>query len=452
MRRLFVWYGTALASVVLVAMLVPLGLLASSLAHDRAVEQARQEAQGLGVIAGTGSRGQLRDSVEAVNTGARRTTVFLPGGDVVGDAAARSASVRLAARGHAFTANTTGGVEVLVPVAGATGVTVIRTFVPDSLLNQGVHSAWFTLGSVGVVLLTAAVVAGAVIARRLSRSVTELAHVADRVGAGDLSATIAPSGPAEVASVGRVLNGLGSRITSMLAHERELAADLSHRLRTPVTALRLDVEGLADPAERERMSGHIDALVEAVDAAVLAARSPLREDAEVRCDATAVVSDRARFWAVLADETARSLDVDVPDRSVEVPVRAADLGAALDALIDNVFGHTPDGTAFTVAVRPQPDGTVQVVVEDEGAGLVEPSLAERGRSGAGSTGIGLDVARRTARGGGGDVAVEARPGRAGTRVVMTFGAVQAPPTASNRTSDTRETRGLGRSGETLAES
>ena len=65
MRRLLVVYGTALAAALLVAFLVPLGLLASSLAHDRAVETARQEAQGLTVLANTASRSQLRDAVDA---------------------------------------------------------------------------------------------------------------------------------------------------------------------------------------------------------------------------------------------------------------------------------------------------------------------------------------------------------------------------------------------------
>jgi signal transduction histidine kinase len=419
MRRLLVVYGTALAAALLVAFLVPLGLLASSLAHDRAVEAARQEAQGLTVLANYANRARLRDALAAVNTGPRQVTVFLPGGRRLGYPMPRTPSVDLAARGQAFTASAPGGVELLLPVGGAGGVAVIRSFVPDALLTKGVHAAWLTLGVVGLLLLMAAVVAGDRIATRLSRSVQQLADVAERVGSGDLNATVTTAGPSEVVSVGRVLNSLGARIAQMLADERELGAELSHRLRTPVTALRLDVESLRDPQERERMTEHVDHLVEAIDAAVSAARHPAHERRGGRCDALTVITDRTSFWSVLADETERVLRVDVPAERCEVPVSADELGAALDALIDNVFSHTPDGTAFAVVVTRTPEGGVEVVVEDDGPGLATSALAERGRSGGRSTGIGLDVARRTALEAGGAFRVE-RSASGGARIAMSY--------------------------------
>ncbi len=420
MRRLLVLYGATLTSAVLVALLLPLGVLAQSLAHDRAVEAARQEAQGLAVVANTGAAGKLRDAVDQIDTGPRQTTVFLPDGTAIGPSTQRTPSVELAAQGRAFTASTEGGVEVLLPVGGADGgVTVIRTFVPDVLLKEGVRTAWLTLAGTGALLLLAAVLVGGWIASRLSRSVRDLARVADRVGAGDLTATVTPAGPPEVAAVGRVLNGLGVRITQMLADERELGGDLSHRLRTPVTALRLDVETLQDPAERDRMTEHVDDLVAAIDAAVTAARHPSHVRRPGSCDAAAVVRERSKFWRVLADETHRPLIVDVPAGPMLVPVAAAELGAALDALIDNVFGHTPAPTGFALRVSAAPDRRVLVVVEDDGPGLAAPGLVERGRSGAGSTGIGLDVARRTARQAGGDVLLETSA-LGGARIVMVF--------------------------------
>jgi signal transduction histidine kinase len=266
------------------------------------------------------------------------------------------------------------------------------------------------------------VVVGDRIAGRLSRSVSELAVVAQKVGSGDLRATVTPAGPREVASVGRVLNHLGARIAAMLADERRLEADLSHRLRTPVTALRLDVESLRDPEERRQMAGHVDNLIAAVDAAVEAARHPAHVQADEWCDAVRVVSDRARFWGVLADETERPLQVEVPSGPAVVPVSANDLGAALDALLDNVFSHTRPRTPFALRVRKSATGTTEVVVEDSGPGLA-PESAQRGVSGAGSTGIGLDVARRTALQGGGAFRVE-ESASGGARIVLTF----EPPT------------------------
>lgn len=419
MRRLLVVYGTALTTVVLVAFLIPLGLLARSLAHDRAVDAARQEAQGLTVIVTNTGVSRLREAVDAVNDGPRQTTVFLPNGTVLGAEADESASVRLAAEGRSFTASTDGGVELLVPVAGAKGIVVIRTFVPDELLTSGVKEAWTTLALVGAALLLGAVVVGDRIASRLSRSVRDLADVAERVGSGDLDATVTPAGPPEIQSVGRVLNSLGARIGVMLSDERELGADLSHRLRTPVTALRLDVESLHDDAERERMTAHVDNLAQAVDAAVRAARHPAHVRAAGECDAVAVVTERSAFWSVLAEETGRPFHVDVPGSGVVVPVAAAELGAALDALVDNVFSHTPESTAFGFRIAVTASGGAEIAVEDDGPGLSAAWLAERGVSGAGSTGIGLDVARRTAQGGGGELRVEASAS-GGARVVLAF--------------------------------
>jgi signal transduction histidine kinase len=299
-------------------------------------------------------------------------------------------------------------------VVDAAGTTVVRTLVPDAELRAGVREAWLVLAAVGLVLLGGTALAGDRVAARLSRSVRDLSGVAGRLGAGDLGARVEPSGPPEVERVGRVLNSLGARVTGLLAAERELVADLSHRLRTPITALRLDVDLLTDPGERARMTGHVDQLVEAVDALVRTAREPGERDRVLRCDAAAVVRDRARFWSVLALAQGRSLTLDVPDAPAPVAVSADVLGAALDVLVDNVLTHTPEGAGFRLAVR---DGDpVVLVVEDAGPGL-DPDDVARGRSGAGSTGLGLDVARRTAQDAGGRLAVD-RGELGGARVTL----------------------------------
>lgn len=425
MRRLLVVYGLAMTSVVLIAFLIPLGLLARNLAHDRALSAGRQDAQSVAVFAGGGTAddARLEAAVLAVNGAQRRTTVFRPDGSVVGAPAEKSPATSLAAVGRAFTAHTPGGIEVLLPVGGTEGVAVVRTFVPDAELMSGVQQAWWVLAGVGAVLMAATAVAGDRIASRLSRSVLDLSEVAGRLGGGDLTARVEPSGPREVASVGRVLNGLGARVAGLLASERELVADLSHRLRTPITALRLDVDLLADPVERDRMSVHVDDLVEAVDALIWTARHPAVEAPASRCDAARVVRDRAQFWGVLAVDQGRDLRVHVPDGPVDVAVAAEALGVALDVLVDNVFSHTPPGTAFTLEVHPgdaQTDakgGVARVVVEDDGPGFPAGDVVGRGRSGAGSTGLGLDVARRTAESAGGRLVLGAGAA-GGARVVL----------------------------------
>jgi signal transduction histidine kinase len=91
----------------------------------------------------------------------------------------------------------------------------------------------------------------------------------------------------------------------------------------------------------------------------------------------------------------------------------------IDALIENVFSHTPVGTAFTLSLGVQGD-LIQLVVEDEGPGFSdEEGVLMRGASFGGSTGLGLDIARRLAVSCGGDLRLETRPA-GGARVVVSM--------------------------------
>jgi signal transduction histidine kinase len=90
----------------------------------------------------------------------------------------------------------------------------------------------------------------------------------------------------------------------------------------------------------------------------------------------------------------------LPIGQIRVRASEADLAAALDALLENVFAHTPDGTPMCVEVSRLTDGGGRVVISDGGPGL-NAVAAGRGVSAVGSTGLGMDIARRTAEAAGG---------------------------------------------------
>jgi signal transduction histidine kinase len=221
-----------------------------------------------------------------------------------------------------------------------------------------------------------------------------------------------------VAALATVVNRLAGRIRGLLAAERELVADLSHRLRTPITALRLDSEGLRDPEEADRLGADVDALERAVDEVIRDARRPA-DERTTGCDAAAVVRDRTAFWSVLAEDQGRVVRDEVVAGEVPVGVAPADLAAAVDGLLANVLAHTPEGTAFTVRLERRTGGGARLAVEDDGPGL-RPEAIERGRSGAGSTGLGLDIARRTAEASGGRLLLGRGPA-GGAAVVLELG-------------------------------
>jgi signal transduction histidine kinase len=119
------------------------------------------------------------------------------------------------------------------------------------------------------------------------------------------------------------------------------------------------------------------------------------------CDAVEVTRQRAAFWEPLFEDQGRELALDLPDQPAMVRSSAEDLGAALDALVENVVAHTPDGTPARITLTRTETG-VRIVVADEGPGI-PLGAGERGRSDRGSTGLGLDIARRCAEAAGGNL-------------------------------------------------
>jgi signal transduction histidine kinase len=190
---------------------------------------------------------------------------------------------------------------------------------------------------------------------------------------------------------------MANRVTQLLAAERELAADLSHRLRTPLTALKLSLDQLGPQAEPGRQA--LARLEGEVDTIIAAARRPSR--AARSCDAAEVLRERLTFWSALAEDQRRPWELVGATLPVRVPVPAGELTAVVDALLGNVFRHTAEGTAFGVTLHEGQD-TVGILIADAGPGIADPDSAmERGSSGSGSTGLGLDIARRLAESTGG---------------------------------------------------
>lgn len=418
MRRQLAILVAATTSLVLIAFVVPLGYLLQQVAADRAVNAATREAEGLAPVVATVDRKVLELTLAQVagdDAEDYPLTVFLPDGTVLGEPAERSASVDVAAGGKSLVVDTGHGREVLVAVQGLrSGTAVVRGFVPDAAMHRGVYRAWAILGALGMALLALSILVADRLARSLVHPMRELAEVSHRLGSGDLAARTRPGGPEELRSVGHALNSLAGRIGELLASERETVADLSHRLRTPLTALRLDAESLDDPAESARVSEDLDSLTRTVDEVIHEARRPVREGVRAQCDAAAVVAERLHFWSVLAEEEGREVTARVAPGPAPVRLSEPDLSTALDALLGNVFAHTPSGTPFTVQLESKADQVV-VTVSDGGPGFADIVPFDRGHSGAGSTGLGLDIVRRTAEASGGGVQVE--PGQ-GARVVI----------------------------------
>lgn len=414
----------ATSSLVLVSFLLPLAIVLRTQAADRAISTATIQAQGITPLVATLRPRSLRLAVDQINAEAGSTpiTVFLPRGRELGVAAPQSATGRRAAKGRSFTTAFPGGVEILIAVEGLPGGTaVIRTFVPESRLRRGVTRAWMLLGCLGLGLLALSVAVADQLARSLVRPLAAVAGVSDRLATGDLSARATVAGPPEVRRVGAGLNQLAARIGELLAHERETVADLSHRLRTPLTALRIDAESLHDTAGKAQLLDDVSAVERTVSKIIDEARRPGGSGDDVRCEAGVVVTERAAFWRPLAEDTERRMTVEVAGGRMPVRVSREDLATCADILLENVFAHTPDGAGCAVRLSHREPGGAWLVVADEGPGFLQADPTERGRSSIGSTGLGLNIARRIAESSGG-ILIIGRSAAGGGLVTVGLGA------------------------------
>jgi signal transduction histidine kinase len=411
MRRRISWLVLATTSTVVVSFVIPLCLLVQNLAQERAMAAAEQEARNATTLVSrlVGRPVELASVFnELDDRGVPTTGVTSPSGLALGDTEGMDTDPFVQqARLDGVSARqmTDEGGEVVVPVLlGGAGdgveTAVVRSRVTEEDMRRGVPQAWAGIIGLGVVLLLLAMLMASWLGRGVSRPLLHVADVAHRMREGDLSARARIRGTEETRELARALNGLAERARELLAAERAAVGDLSHRLRTPVTALRLDAEAVDDTELAHRLQEHIAALQVTIDAIVADARRPVRSDLRSRCEAVTAVRARVSFWEVLAEDQGREMRVVLSPVPLVVPVADDELADVVDVLIDNVFAHTPEGTPFTVGLRHEGDEAL-IIVADAGPGVA----ATRDDDRPGTSGLGLDIARRTAEGCGGRLTV-----------------------------------------------
>lgn len=434
MRRSLTLTVAAATTMVLLAMLVPMAVLLRSYVLEDRLARAAVEVQATESVVSTNDKGQISQYVDRINAdGGNRTTVVMPDGDVIGPEPSDDEQARIIEARNSNTArvdDVDGGTAILVPVslgrstAAPAQSPVVRVFVPTPGWERELVRSWAILLALGVALLLGALLLADRLGRSFVSPLRDLAAYASRLGREASPEPPPAAGPAEVQDLGVALHRLVDRVEDLLARERAGIADLSHRLRTPMTALRLRIDGVVDAEQRARLSADLDDLHATVDAVVRDARRAERAGLTGVTDGVTVLATRVRYWEPLAEEQGRAFSVVVADSGpVGVRAGADDLEALVDVLLDNVFSHTPDDAAVAVTISPVADG-LALVVEDAGPGLPDAgsvAVATRGVSGGGSTGLGLAIADRTASESGGSLAVGRSATLGGARVEVVLG-------------------------------
>ncbi|MBL1112386.1 HAMP domain-containing histidine kinase [Streptomyces sp. 110] len=460
MRWALVKVCLAVTAMVVVAFAVPLGLVVKELARDRAFADAERQAATIGpALAITTERARLQRAVASTQAGGDgRMALHVPdepgkrgSGYDLGKSRAPRGELATARRlGRASVSGAPGGYALLQPTALSSGqVAVVEVYVPRGVVTSGVTTSWLVLAGVGLALIVGAVAIADRLGTRLVRPAGRLAGAAHDLGRGELGVRVPEDGPAELRAAAAAFNSMADQVVQLLAGERELAADLSHRLRTPLTVLRLNAASLGEGPAADHTRAAVAQLEGEVDQIIRTARQQ-KTHTPSGCDASEVIRDRMEFWSALAEDEDRTVRLAGVDRTVRVPVARPELGAALDALLGNVFRHTPEGTALAVDVHNGEDSVI-ILVSDAGPGIADPDAALRrghGDGGPGSTGLGLDIVRRVAESTGGDLRI-GRSVLGGTEVRVWLslnGAGSADP-GQRRRGRKKRTRGRGRAKE-----
>ena len=313
----------------------------------------------------------------------------------------------------------------------ATAVPILRRGRPSGAVrvtqsieavNRAVKTSILDVAALAAIVLLLGLVAGALIAQQIARPIRRLDNAARRVAEGDLDTAVEVEGSTEQRSLARAFNEMTQRIKRLLRVQQDFVADASHQLRTPLTGLRLRLEGLLDrfrgepPVERELDAalGELDRLSLIVEELLILSRAGEHELPGERIDLGEAARRAASRWSAAAAD--RGIEMEVANTGDEASGWCAvpDLERSLDSLVENALTYSPAGTTVVLAVAPG-----RIAVLDEGPGLTageEEAVFERfsrgsaGRRGPKGTGLGLAIARELTRQWDGEVRLRNRAG------------------------------------------
>ncbi|WP_028057860.1 HAMP domain-containing sensor histidine kinase [Candidatus Solirubrobacter pratensis] len=307
--------------------------------------------------------------------------------------------------------------ELLSTRSGAAQGVHVTIFAPAAEAAAGRRNVWLLIAVLAIAGTAAAAGLAILQARRLIRPLERLVATSDRLGAGDFSARAGRIEQPELDRVAVALDGAAVQIAQLVGRQREFAANVSHQLRTPLTAMRLWLDELAtldDPVaardvitSTQRVADRLERTV--ADLLALARAGDIGQPRDV--DLADLAREHAAGWAPLYARVGRRLQT-----SAETPLPArvspGGVAQALDVLLENAIAHGGGTTRLTAS---EADGRSVLAVEDDGPGVpkgMELEIFDRAVSTAGSTGLGLPLARALVEAEGGRLVLASpRPAR-----------------------------------------
>ncbi|MFF7737442.1 ATP-binding protein [Streptomyces sp. NPDC007984] len=306
------------------------------------------------------------------------------------------------------------------PVVGAVRIVYKTTDLTDRL-----WTIWGFRAGLAVAVLIVAAVIGAVVARRLTRPLRQLNDTASRFSDGDLAARSPVTGPRETQTLARTLNQAGERLDTLIAAQRIFVADASHQLRTPLTALRLSLDNIADGVDEEfvkedveQATAEVVRMSRLVNGLLVLARAEAKVTVAEPLPLRDIVRERLDVWRPAADERGVTITLGgSADGRLLVLTSPGQLEQVLDNVLSNALEVSPDGGTITVRVEQRGD-EVTLSVCDRGPGMSDAEKSRafdrfwrgQGLTGRSGSGLGLAVVKQLVTDDGGTVSLTDSPG------------------------------------------
>jgi two-component system sensor histidine kinase CpxA len=264
------------------------------------------------------------------------------------------------------------------------------------------------------------------LARHITRPIRVLEGAATRMAAGDLSVRTLPAMRGrtdELAAMGAAFDSMAERIETLLRTQRQMLADISHELRSPLTRISVSLELLRrgevdvlEPMQEDldRLNGMIGQVLELTRVEL---SEPLAASAEHQVNLSAILEEIVASAKYEGRAAGKSVTL-VSAGSYFVTGEAAALRSCIENIVRNALQYSPAGGEIHVTLSREPGGMVAVRVEDCGPGVPEEalprlfapfyrvpgSMAEH----PGGSGLGLSIAARAVDRCGGSIFAENR--------------------------------------------